>query len=208
MKYKELFINTVNRKFCDVTGIKKENLTVESDPIKKIKNNWIVLLGLITVVIGIMLINFNVKNFLICIGFIVFFSMLFLIGNKFSIKCDKDYISIRQYFQSFNIPYQKIKNVYIAKTTHGMIIRTYVLVIRCEDNFSLLREFEFPLLCMDIDQVAEFIENFNISTKSNEASIIFDKRRSLRRIVENIFSVVCIIIIAWFCITKGIIQLP
>lgn len=208
MNYKELFVNTVNRRYCDITGIKKENLTIESNPIKKIKDNWIILLGFVALVIGLMLINFNVIYFLLCLGLIAFFEVLFLIGNKYSVTCDKDCISIKQYFQKFNIPYKNVKNVYVARTAHGIITHTYVLVIRCEDQLSLLREFEFPLLCTDIEKVVGFIDNFKIATQCDAATIKHDKRRSLRRIVENIFSIVCVIIIAWFCITKGIIKLP
>lgn len=208
MNCKELCKNTINRRYCDITGIRKENLTIESNPVNKIKDNWIILLGLVALVIGLMLVNFNLVYFLICMGLIIFFLCLFLIGNKYSVTCDKDCISIKQYFQKFNIPYKSVKNVYVARTAHGIINRTYVLVIRCEDQFSLLREFEFPLLCSDINEVEKFVENFKISGQSDAATIRYDKRRSLRRIIENIFYVVSVIIIAWFCITRGIIKLP
>lgn len=208
MDYKELVIDSVNRRFADITGIKEENITVESKPIKKIKDNWIVALAILATFVGLMLINFNIKYFLMCLALIAVFVALFIFGNKYSIICEKKSLTIKQNFQNIHIPYNNVKNVYVAKTVRGIMVRSYVLVIVCEDQLSLLREFEFPLLCTSIDEVAKFVNNFKIAEGKDEGAIKRDKRRSLKRIVENLFTVVCLIIIVWFIIANGIIKIP
>lgn len=208
MDYKELLINSINRRYADINGIKEANIFLESKPLKKIKDNWIITLAIVAAFVGLMLINFNIKYFLICSALIAVFVVLFIFGNKYLVKCEKDCINIKQNFQNIHIPYNKVKNVYVAKTIRGIVVRSYVLVIRCEDNLSLLRDFEFPLLCAGIEDVAKFVNNFNIAEGKDEIAVKRDKRRSLKRIMENIFSFVCLIIIVWFCIVNGIIKIP
>ncbi|MBQ3408166.1 MAG: hypothetical protein IJH12_03055 [Clostridia bacterium] len=208
MNYKELYLKNEDRKYCEITGIVKEDVKLESYPIQKIKDNWIILLGIVALIIGFLLVKFNLKIFLLVIIFVVLFLTLFLIGNKYSVVCKKDGIQIKQHFQSVNLPYKSIKNVYIAGTMRSMILHTYVLVIRCEDQLSFLREFELPLLCSNVDEVAKFIENFKMAGESDAAALRLEKRRSLKRIVSNIFTLMCAIIIVWFCIVNGIIKLP
>lgn len=202
MNYKELCIKTEKNRYSDIEGIKNEKVVLEGKPLKKIKENWIIMLLIIAVTIGFLLIKFNIIYFLICIALILFFIMLFIYGNTYTITCNKEDIHIKQGLQKFNIPYKSIKNVYISKTAGLTVLRTYVLVVRCEDNLKLLREFEFPLLCTNYEQVSNFINNFIIKNERNEKYFIYEKRRSLRRIIENIFTVFAVIIIILFMFSK------
>lgn len=202
MNYKELCIKTEKNRYSDIEGIKDEKVVLEGKPLKKIKENWIIMLLIIAVTIGFLLIKFNIIYFLICIALILFFIMLFIYGNTYTITCNKEDIHIKQGLQKFNIPYKSIKNVYISKTAGLTVLRTYVLVVRCEDNLKLLREFEFPLLCTNYEQVSNFINNFIIKNERNEKYFIYEKRRSLRRIIENIFTVFAVIIIILFMFSK------
>lgn len=202
MNYKELCIKTEKNRYSDIEGIKDEKVVLEGKPLKKIKENWIIMLLIIAVTIGFLLIKFNIIYFLICIALILFFIVLFIYGNTYTITCNKEDIHIKQGLQKFNIPYKSIKNVYISKTAGLTVLRTYVLVVRCEDNLKLLREFEFPLLCTNYEQVSNFINNFIIKNERNEKYFIYEKRRSLRRIIENIFTVFAVIIIILFMFSK------
>lgn len=202
MNYKELCIKTEKNRYSDIEGIKDEKVVLEGKPLKKIKENWIIMLLIIAVTIVFLLIKFNIIYFLICIALILFFIMLFIYGNTYTITCNKEDIHIKQGLQKFNIPYKSIKNVYISKTAGLTVLRTYVLVVRCEDNLKLLREFEFPLLCTNYEQVSNFINNFIIKNERNEKYFIYEKRRSLRRIIENIFTVFAVIIIILFMFSK------
>lgn len=207
MEYKEYCNENIDRRYCDITGIKEENIKVESHPITAIRNHWIAILGIIAVILGFLLLRFEYKLFLLVFGFTALFFVLFLIGNKYTVVCEKDGIKIKQHYQTINLPYKLVKNVYIINTVSG-VFKTYVLVIRCEDKFSLLREFELPLLCANKEEAMKFASNFHIAGEKDQNKIILDKRRELKRIVGFLFKLTCAIIIAWFLIARGIIQIP
>jgi len=208
MDFKQYCKDNVDRKFCEITSIKETDIKIDTNPIQTIKDNWIILLGIITLIIGFLLIKFNLAVFLVCIGFAILFVALFVIGNKYTVICNKNDIEIKQYFQKTKLAYKDVKNVYIERAAKGIFMRTYVLVIKCEDKLSLLREFEFPLLCCNPDDAIKFVENFKCVGECDEDSLRLDRKRSLRRIANNAFKLMCAIIIVWFCIVKGIIKLP
>ncbi|MBR2743969.1 MAG: hypothetical protein IKE01_01555 [Clostridia bacterium] len=207
MKFKELCVNTQERRYTEISGIKEQNIKLEGKPIKKVKENWIIVLAILALTIGLLLINFKLKFFLICIGLIAGLIALFIFGNIFCVTCDKDFIIIKQGVQNIRVPYDKVKNVFISKTSRWTIYKTYVLVVRCEDNMSFLREFEFPLLCSDVEEVSKFINNFKLATGSSSRYVQFEKRKSLRKIIENIATVVCVAIILWYMFSAGIINI-
>ena len=162
MEYKEYCKVNENRRYCDVKGIDVSGLRIESHPIAAIKNHWIVILAVVAVVIGFLLMRFDYKLFLLVLGFAALFFVLFLIGNKYSVDCDNTGLKIKQHFQTMHIEPQMIKNVYIINTIRGLV-KTYVLVIRCEDQLSLIREIELPLLCVDKEEAFKFVDNFQIA---------------------------------------------
>ena len=168
MRFKEIFLENKDRRYCNITKVKKENMTLVIDPIRKIKENWIVLLGILVVIIGFLLINFNSKIFLVSLALIAFLVVVYIFGNKAILKCDKDLLYIKQGFQENKIPYSKIKTVFISRAAELMLFiptYSYNIIIRYEDNFSFIRELNFSLMCADEDEVKEFIENFEIENK-------------------------------------------
>lgn len=207
MEYKEYCKENIDRRYCDVKGIKESGINIESHPIKAIKNHWIILLGVVALVLGFLLLKFDYKLLLLVLGFAVLFFVLFIIGNKYSVTCDNEGIKIKQHFQTMHIQPQMIKNVYIINTISG-VIKTYVLVIKCEDKLSLIREVELPLLCVNKEEAFKFVNNFIIAGDCDTDQITKDKRRELKRIVALFFKLTCAIIIAWFLLAKGIIPMP
>lgn len=208
MNYKELYLDGAKRQISDVSGIKKQSVELKSRPIESLKENWILVLGFIVVVMALMLISFNPTTFLICVIFIVGSIGLFILGNKYSVICNKDCITIKQHIQSYNIPYKSVKNVFLERSARIFFKRSYVLIIRCEDQMNFLREFELPVTCCKIEEVEAFINNFKIAGQSDPATINYNKRRSLKRIVNTAFTIVCVAIIVWFCFANGIIKMP
>ena len=51
MKLKELYLENKEHRYNTITRVKKENITLEMDPVKKIQDNWIILLGILVVII-------------------------------------------------------------------------------------------------------------------------------------------------------------
>jgi ribosomal-protein-alanine N-acetyltransferase len=96
MRFKEIFLENKDRRYCNITKVKKENMTLVIDPIRKIKENWIVLLGILVVIIGFLLINFNSKIFLVSLALIAFLVVVYIFGNKAILKCDKDLLYLKE----------------------------------------------------------------------------------------------------------------
>ena len=198
MKFKEIFLENKDRRYRNIAKVKKENMTLVIDPIRKIKENWIVLLGILVVIIGFLLINFNSKIFLVSLALIAFLVVVYIFGNKAILKCDKDSLYIKQGFQENKIPYSKIKTVFISRATELMLFiptYSYNIIIRSEDNFSFIRELNFSLMCADEDEVKEFIENFEIENKINQRIVKFEKRKFIGKLLTFIITIIAVVFI-------------
>lgn len=198
MRFKEIFLENKDRRYCNITKVKKENMTLVIDPIRKIKENWIVLLGILVVIIGFLLINFNSKIFLVSLALIAFLVVVYIFGNKAILKCDKDLLYIKQGFQENKIPYSKIKTVFISRAAELMLFiptYSYNIIIRYEDNFSFIRELNFSLMCADEDEVKEFIENFEIENKINQRIVKFEKRKFIGKLLTFIITLIAVVFI-------------
>ena len=198
MRFKEIFLENKDRRYCNITKVKKENMTLVIDPIRKIKENWIVLVGILVVIIGFLLINFNSKIFLVSLALIAFLVVVYIFGNKSILKCDKDLLYIKQGFQENKIPYSKIKTVFISRAAELMLFiptYSYNIIIRYEDNFSFIRELNFSLMCADEDEVKEFIENFEIENKINQRIVKFEKRKFIGKLLTFIITIIAVVFI-------------
>lgn len=208
MNYKELSKSNNNRRYTDIDGIEKTDVTVVGSPVKFIKENWIIALAIFAVIVGALISVFELKTFFVCIALVALFVVLFVYGNSYNVTCQKDKLILKQGFQKYEIKYSEIKNVFVSRTIRrSLFIKTYVLVIRCEDMHSFLREFELPLLCVDAGEAEKFVNNFKLVGEQNDRYITYEKRKSLRRIVENVATAVFFVIILWVMISTGVIKL-
>lgn len=195
MKFKEIFLENKERRYCNITKVKKENMTLFINPVRKLKENWIVLLGILVVIIGFLLINFNSKVFLVSLALIAFLVVVYIFGNKAILKCDKESLYIKQGFQENKIPYSKIKTVFISRAAELMLFvptYSYNIIIRYEDNFSFIRELNFSLMCADENEVKEFIENFEIDKKIDPRIVKFEKRKFIGKLLTFIVTLIVV----------------
>lgn len=208
MNYKELSKSNYDRRYTEIDGIEKSDVTVVGKPLKTLKENWIIVLAIFAVVMGALISVFELKVFLACIGLLLLFICLFVYGNAYKVTCGKDKLMLKQGFQKYDIKYNEIKNVFISRTSRtSFFIKTYVLVIRCEDIHSFLREFELPLLCVDASEAEKFVNNFKLIGESNDKYVTYERRKSLRRLIENVATGVFLAIILWVMFSTGVIKL-
>lgn len=196
MRFKEIFLENKDRRYCNITKVKKENMTLSINPIRKLKENWIVLLGILVVIIGFLLINFNSKIFLVSLVLIAFLVVVYIFGNKAILKCDKKSLYIKQGFQENKIPYSKIKTVFISRAAELMLFvptYSYNIIIRYEDNFSFIRELNFSLMCADENEVKEFIENFEVDKKIDQRIVKFEKRKFIGRLLTFVITIIAVV---------------
>ena len=210
MKLKEIYIKNQSRRYSDINKIKKENIKLEINQLKKIKDNWIILLAILVGIIAILLLDFNPKYFIASLALILALVIIFIFGNKSTLICDKNKLKVKQGFQKLDIPYEHLKNVYIGKV-NGLLFFlpaiTYNIIIRYEDNFSFLRELEFSLFCADEQEVNNFINNFVIEEKIEEKYVIFEKRKLIRRIFSSIITIALCVILFIYLLSKSSINL-
>lgn len=197
MKLKELYESSQKRRFSSVTGVKEENLTLAMKPMKRIKESIWVLLLIIAVVVGLLLVNFNLNTFLVSMSLVAVMILLFIYGNKSTLHCDKETLDIKQGFQNLRIPYKNLKNVYIGRVS-GMLFFmpafNYNIAVRFQDNFGFLRELEFSLLCSDEKEVEKFLNNFEVEEKIEEQYVSYEKKKVLRKIASFVFTIIIAII--------------
>ena len=201
MSLKEIFLENKDRRYYNVSRVKKENMTLVVDPVKKLKENWIVLLGIFVVIIGFLLINFNMKILGISMALIAFFVVVFIYGNKAILKCDKNSLNIQQGFQKNKIPYSKVKGDFIARAIDLMLFiptYNYNIIIRYEDPFSFIRELNFSLMCADEDEVKKFIENFEINKTVDPKIVKFEKRKLIWKILTSIGTLILVIFVCMY----------
>lgn len=198
MSLKEIFLKNSNRRYNTIKKVKKENITLTMDPIKKIKENWIVLLGILVIIVGLLLLGFNMTMFLLCLGLIFLFVIVFIFGNKAVLTCDKTTLNIKQGFQQSAIPYTNLKTVFIGRSPTLFLIfpmYSYNIILRYEDNFSFIREFQYSLLCADEEDVEKFISNFEIEDDVNPRYVKYEKRRIILKIVSGIITIILAILL-------------
>lgn len=198
MKLKELYANNARRCLCAVKNVKEENLTLEMNPLKKIKENMWVLLIIVAAVIGLLLINFSVNSFFVSISLVALLILLFIYGNKATLHCDKDFLNVKQGFQNIKIPYKNLKNVYIGRVS-GMLFFlpsfNYNVVVRFEDNFGFLRELSFSLLCSNEKDVEKFINNFDTEENIEDRYVQYEKKKIWKKIASFIFTIIITILV-------------
>lgn len=201
MKLKDLFEKNTQRRYYPITNVKKENIVLEMKPLKKIGKSIFGLLIALMIILGLLLINFNVKYFTVSIALILLFVLLFIFGNRCIIQCDKETLNIKQGFQRLNIPYKNLKNVYIGQVSGLLFFLpafNYNIVVRYEDNFSFLRELEFSLLCADEKDVEAFLNNFEIEQEVQERYVQYERRKFGKKALSFIFTLILVIIVAIF----------
>ena len=205
MKLKEIYLENQARRYSSITKIKKENIKLEMNPIKKIRSNWILLLAFLVAIIAILLLDFDPKYFIASLGLIFALVIVFIFGNKSTLSCDKNALNIKQGFQKVDIPYDRLRNVYIGKVGGVLFFLpaiTYNIVIRYEDNFSFLRELEFSLFCADEQELNEFINNFLIEEKVEEKYVLFEKRKFARRLLSTLLTIILFVILLIYFLPK------
>ncbi len=209
MEIKDLYLKKQNYVYAQIKEIKDKTLELKSNPIEKLKDNWLVVLIIFVVIIGLLLINFNLKYFLVSMGLVLALFVLFIYGNKYTIKCDTQTLNISQNFQKTKLPYECIKSIYMVKSKGWILFiprNIYKLIIRCEDNFSFLREFEYPLLCTNSEELEQFMENIIVEEKIEEKFVKYQKKKFWKRFLENAITVIIGVLIFYYLYKAGSIN--
>lgn len=203
MKIKEVYVKNKNRRFCTIKEMKKEGISIKSSPLKTIKkHSYKFLIGALLLIL-ILLLTFykDLVAFGVSVGLFAFFAIACILINTYSITCKEKTLYMTLNFQKFELPYERIANIYLSKdfnTTNFIPQVNYSLVIRYIDNLNLIKELSFSTLFLKAEEVKEFLDNFIIQEKEEETCINYEKYKFGKKILKLAGFVLFVIVIGIF----------
>lgn len=200
LKWKDIYNNNKQRRYCEITGIKKQDVELESNSFRILKQNKYLSIIIAVILIAILFFTFrkDMRVFLIVLAFFAVAAICFFIFNYFKLKCTSNGLYIRFGMQEGLFPYEKLKSVYLSKfNDYRFLIPSngYSIVIRYYDNNNRIKELSFANYFLNKQETINFLENFNIKEERNNRYITYEKFKVLRKIIKVTAIVVFTILI-------------
>ncbi len=200
LKWKDIYNNNKQRRYCEITGIKKQDVELESNSFRILKQNKYLSIIIAVILIAILFFTFrkDMRVFLIVLAFFAVAAICFFIFNYFKFKCTSNGLYIRFGMQEGLFPYEKLKSVYLSKfNDYRFLIPSngYSIVIRYYDNNNRIKELSFANYFLNKQETINFLENFNIKEERNNRYITYEKFKVLRKIIKVTAIVVFTILI-------------
>lgn len=201
LKWKDIYKNNIDRRFCEITNIKQSNIGLESDVKKFLKNRKILLIILSIIVLILLIITFHkdLKVLLVVISFLIAIAGCFIFFNHFKLQCLEDGLFIKFGFQQGKFPYERVKNIYLSKFNDYSFLfpsRTYNIVIRYIDTFNKLKELSFPNYFVSKEDMVKFLENFEIKENKNNEYVNYERFKMVKQILKILGFVVLVVFVA------------
>ena len=189
MKLNEIYKENLGRKYRNIINTKGKEIEIKSMPLEMIKKNKTTILIILLIAILLILLTFrnNLTIFFIVIAFLFFMIASAFYINNYSIKCKKESLHLKWNFQTFDLPYERLKGVFLSKDINGLDvfpILKYNIIIRYLDNMSFIRELSFPVTFLKTDDLYEFIDNFIIEEEKAQDCIKFEKYKKFKMIMK------------------------
>ena len=205
LKWKDIYNENSKRRYCEITGIKKEDVEIESNSFKTLKERKYLVLVIVLIVIALLIYTFrsDIKILFIVLAFFLVAGVCFFIFNYFKFKCLKDCLYVKFGFNEGKFNYDKLKSVYLSKfndySSFLPVKRVYSLVIRYTDGYNRIRELSFPCYFLKPEKVSEFLENFEVKEAVENKFVQYEKFKVLKLIGKAIiFVLFAIIVIGMF----------
>lgn len=189
MKLKDIYKENLGRKYRNVIDTKGREIEIKSVPFDTIKKNkyTILIISLITILILLLTFRNTLNTFFIILAFLAFMVASAFYFNSYSIKCNKDSLNLKWGVQNFDLPYGRLKSIFLSKEVNGLDvfpILTYTIVIRYIDNMNFIRELTFPASLLDPNELNNFIDNFIIEEEKAEDCVKFEKYKKFKMIMK------------------------
>lgn len=191
LKWKDIYNNYKQRTYCDITGIKKEDVEIVSNSftVLKEKKYLITVIALVFTALLVYVLRKDIKALLMVLLFFFIAGICFFVFNYFKLKCTKDGLYVRFGMQEGTFPYDKVKSVYIARFNDYNIFvpsKTYSIVIRYIDNMGKIKELSFPNYFISKEEMLDFLNNFNVEEAENKQYVHFERFKRLKKIVKSV----------------------
>lgn len=200
LKWKDIYNNNKQRRYCEIIGIKKQDVELESNSFRILKQNKYLSIAIAVILIAILFFTFgkDIKVFLMVLAFLTVAAICFFVFNYFKFKCTSNGLYVRFGMQEGLFPYEKLKSVYLSKfNDYRFLIPSngYSIVIRYYDNNNRIKELSFANYFLNKQETIDFLENFNIKEEKNNRYITYEKFKVLRKIIKVTAIVVFTILI-------------
>lgn len=201
MKLKDIYIENQNRKYRNVIDTKGKEIEIKSIPLKAIKKNKYPILIISLIIILVLLLTFynTLNTFFVVIAFLLFMVASAIYFNNYSIRCKKDILHLKWNLQTFDLPYERLKSIFLSRDISGLDIipmLTYNIVIRYIDNMNFIRELSFPATLLNPEELKEFLDNFIVEEAEAEDCVKFERFKRLKMTMKILGFVLFIILIA------------
>ena len=188
LKWKTVYNENKQRRYSEITGIKKDDVEIESNSFKTLKERKYIILTASIIILIALIWSFrkDIKVLLIVLAFFAIAGVCFFIFNYFKFICQKDGLYVRFGFQEGKFKYSQLKSVYLSKyNDYSFLIpskRIYSLVIRYVDNNNRLKELSFPNYFVKPDDVMKFLDNFEIKEAEETDFVQYERFKILKKI--------------------------
>ena len=201
MKLKDIYKENLGRKYRNVINTKGKEIEIKSIPLESIKKNKYTILIISLIIILILLLTFHntLNTFFVIIVFLLFMLATAIYFNNYSIKCQKDSLHLKWNFQNFDLPYERIKSIFVSRDISGLDVfplLTYNIIIRYIDNMNFIRELSFPATLLNPEELHEFIDNFIVEEEKAQDCVKFEKLKRLKMIIKIAGFIIFIVLVA------------
>ena len=190
LKWKEVYNNNKKRRYCEITGIKEENVEIESNSFKVLKERKYIVLIASIIIIALLVWTFrnDIKILLILLAFFIGSGICFFVFNYFKFKCLKDVLYVKFGFQEGKFSYDKLRGVYLSKfNDYSFLIpakRVYSIVIRYIDNTNRIKELSFPNYFIKPEDTEKFLSNFDIKEAEESKLVQYERFKILKKLFK------------------------
>lgn len=190
-KWRDIYNENKKRKYCQITGIKKEDVEIESNSFRVLKEKKYISTVVILLIVLTLIITFrkDLKVLVMTLGFFGIAGICFFVFNYFKLKCTKEGLYVKFGMQSGTFSYDKIKSVYLSRfSDYSFLIpsKGYSIVIRYLDNTNRLKELSFPNHFLSKQETINFLENFEIKEEQEPSYVSFERFKLLKKILKII----------------------
>lgn len=208
IKWKDIYSENRKRTYCKISNVKEENITVESNSFRILKEKKYPIIIVALIIIALLFYTFrnDLKIFLIVLAFFLIAGLLFTVFNYFKLTCMKDGLYIKYGFQQGKFNYERIDSVFLSRYNDTSFLFpsiSYNLVIRYTDNFKRIRELSFPSHFLSKEETIKFLNNFEIEEQEVSAYINHEKFKLFKRIAKSAAFILLIICIIYLVIARS-----
>ncbi len=213
LKWKDVYKDNKYRKYCEISGIQKEDIELESNSYKVFKKRKYII-GIASLLFVLLMAWVFRKDYRLLLMILVVFAVMgvgFFVFSYYKFKCMKDGLYIKFGLQQGKFPYERLKSVYLSRYSDFGILSLssikYSFVIRYEDNLNRLRELSFPNYFITPEEAVKFLNNFNVNESQDEKYVRYERFKIAKKVLKTILIILFAAFLIGVFVTNGSLKL-